>query len=208
MSRYFYLKYFCKNFFALARYVSVSSSSHADNDSGNTEREKFPSKPISLSLMRRLSRGMFPSQRNIPSFSSVLSERYTRFIVFPRRTRVFMRSTPLDGSTLLIERAVCSVIFLIVSGLASPYSEIRNSHVFGGAFTILMIMFGYFAWSVLRESPNQPFSLSSLCGGWMFTIQTPSSLASSRMISSCFFVRRLSGAVIDFTGIPVMPTSK
>jgi hypothetical protein len=58
--------------------------------------------------------------------------------------KVFIRSTPLEGSTFDISSAVFPVIFLISSGRASPYSEIIKRNVFGGGFIIVREMSGYF----------------------------------------------------------------
>lgn len=148
---FFYPKYFHKNVLAFSSLVITSiSPDQAESDLGEISRVKYPEYLSSLSLIRRLSSGIFPSHGKSPLISSVLSERYTKFIVDPRRTNVFIRSTPLDGSTLAIERAVCSVIFLIVSGRASPYSEMIKSQVFGGALIILIVIFGYFVVMIFR----------------------------------------------------------
>ena len=120
-----------------------------------------------------------------------------------------MRSTPLAGSTFSIESAVCSVIFLIVSGRASQYSDMTKSHVFGGALMILMTIFGNLLAITFRYSPNQSFSLSSLCGGCILTTPTPRSFANVRTWSNCFLVSLRSGAESETTGrsIDVMSES-
>ena len=115
--------------------------------------------------MRSDSSGIVHSPGKSPVLSSFLSERYTKFIVDPSNTNVFMRSTPLSGSTFSMESAVWAVIFLMVSGRASPYSDMIKSHVFGGALIILMITFGYFCAIIWRYSQNQSRSLSRRCGG-------------------------------------------
>lgn len=118
-----------------------------------------------------------------------------------------MRSTPLSGSTFSMERAVCSVIFLIVSGRASPYSDMIKSHVFGGALTILIVIFGYFAVSILSPSQNHSLSRSVRWGGAKFTIFTSRRSASSRISPDCFLVILLEGAVMLKIGRLYLPES-
>ena len=120
----FYEKYFEINVRDLTMHaITVDSGAPARSDLGSTVSAKCPLYPISRSLMRSDSSGMVPSPGKSPTLPSSLSERYTSHIVEPSRMSVFMRSTPLSGSTFSIESAVCSVIFLMVSGLASPYSD-------------------------------------------------------------------------------------
>ena len=71
-----------------------------------------------------------------------------------------------------------------------------KSQVFGGAFTIFIVMLGYFAMSAFSPSLNHSFSLSVLCGGVKFTIFTSSSSASDNISHDCLFVIFLIGAVI------------
>jgi len=108
----FFVKYFPRYFLAFSNFSSTSLSFHpAPSVSGDTAREKIPLYSSSESLIRSDSSGMVHSPGKSPVFSSFLSEIYTNPIVVPRRTNVFIRSIPLDGSTFAIESAVCSVIF-------------------------------------------------------------------------------------------------
>jgi len=92
---------------------------------------------LSLSLIKKLSKGI----SHLPSCKSCfvhdLSDRNTFFIVFHNFVNVCSKSTHVEGSTLEIESVVDQVILFIVVRVASLYSGIKNRKVFGSTFIIL-----------------------------------------------------------------------